>query len=103
LNASKLEKMFSKPFLKAMDSHSDGINCMAKNNQGGVISGAADGEIIEWDLNTKSHKIKLQAHTGGVRGLTYSNPSVNNITDTLFLSTGDDRKICIWSQNLLKR
>ena len=31
LNAAKLEKVFAKPFLNALDQHSDGVFVMAKN------------------------------------------------------------------------
>ena len=46
---------------------------------------------------------KLLGHSGAVRGLTYSNPSNLNITNTFFLSSGADKKICIWSVNNLKQ
>lgn len=47
--------MFSKPFLKALDDHSDGITCMAKNSNSliDVVSGSADGEIIVWNMHSK--------------------------------------------------
>ena len=52
LNAAKLEKVFAKPFLHALDQHSDGVFVMAKNryNLREMISGSADGEIIFWNI-----------------------------------------------------
>lgn len=47
LNATKLERVFAKPFLNSLDGHRDGINCMAKHPKSlsTVLSGACDGEV----------------------------------------------------------
>lgn len=84
--------MFAKPFLKALDDHSDGITCMAKNMNSMIdmVSGAADGELIVWNLHSKERASKIQAHEGAVRGLTYSNPAHANLTNNFFLSSGAD-------------
>ena len=52
LNAAKLEKMFAKPFLDSLNDHSDGVYVLAKNrhNLAHVLSGAADGEVILWNM-----------------------------------------------------
>ena len=52
LNSDKLEKVFAKPFICAMNDHSDGISVMSKNrfNLVDMISGSADGEIIFWNI-----------------------------------------------------
>ena len=52
LNAAKLEKVFAKPFLQALDNHSDGVTVLAKNrfDLKEMVSGSADGEIIMWNL-----------------------------------------------------
>lgn len=44
--------MFAKPFIEALDDHSDGIVSMAKNryNLANMISGSADGEIVMWNI-----------------------------------------------------
>lgn len=96
--------MFSKPFLKALDDHSDGITCMAKNTNSliDVVSGSADGEIIVWNMHSKVWTHKLMGHSGAVWGLTYSNPAHMNATNSFFLSSGADKKICIWSVNNLR-
>ena len=51
-NATKLNKIFAKPFVAALPGHSDGISVLAKCplvlNK--AISGAHDGEIRVWDL-----------------------------------------------------
>jgi WD repeat and SOF domain-containing protein 1 len=55
LVSAKLEKMFAKPFLHALDEHSDGITVMAKSHQNlnDMLSGSADGEVILWNLPMK--------------------------------------------------
>jgi len=44
--------VFAKPFLHALDQHTDGVFVMAKNRfkLSEIISGSADGEIIFWNL-----------------------------------------------------
>ena len=56
LNAVKLEKIFAKPFLGALDNHSDGVLALAKNryNLREMISGSADGEVIFWNIPDKT-------------------------------------------------
>jgi DDB1- and CUL4-associated factor 13 len=46
-----MDKMFAKPFLYALDHHSDGVSVLAKSHQNltDMLSGSADGEIILWN------------------------------------------------------
>ncbi len=55
LNATKLEKMFAKPFLGALEGHRDGVYCSATSPASLVafLSGAGDGEVRVWDLSTR--------------------------------------------------
>ena len=48
VNAAKLEKMFAKPFIASLDTHSDGVTVMAKSraNLTDMVTGAADGELV---------------------------------------------------------
>ncbi|KAL0354074.1 UNVERIFIED_CONTAM: DDB1- and CUL4-associated factor 13 [Sesamum angustifolium] len=54
LSAAKLDKIFARPFIGAMDGHIDAVSCMAKNpnHLKGVFSGSMDGDIRLWDLAT---------------------------------------------------
>ena len=47
LNATKLERVFAKPFLASLDGHRDGVNCMAKHikSLSTLLSGSCDGEV----------------------------------------------------------
>jgi DDB1- and CUL4-associated factor 13 len=78
---------------------------MAKNINSMVefISGSYDGVIIMWDMHSKTERHIISAHRQGVRGLTYANPASINLTDTVFLSSGDDKCINIWSLNNLEK
>jgi WD repeat and SOF domain-containing protein 1 len=93
LTAVKLDKIFAKPFIGALDGHRDGIHCMStvRSNIVPLISGACDGELRVWDLSTKKVCWSIIAHTGFVRGVA---PDVSGFT---FYSCGDDKIIKHWS------
>jgi WD40 repeat protein len=52
INATKWDRMFSQPFVYALDGHSDSIPCLATvpTSLTPLISGASDGEIKVWHL-----------------------------------------------------
>jgi len=104
LNAAKLEKVFAKPFLHALDQHTDGVYVMAKNryNLSEMITGSADGEVIFWNIPERRPLFQINAHQQFVRGLSFANNS-RIAADTIFCSTGDDKKVHLWSVNKLKR
>ncbi|KAH0502557.1 DDB1- and CUL4-associated factor 13, partial [Microtus ochrogaster] len=58
LNATKLERVFAKPFLASLDGHRDGVNCLAKHPKSltTVLSGACDGEVGD-DKTVKQWKM----------------------------------------------
>jgi WD repeat and SOF domain-containing protein 1 len=98
-----MEKMFAKPFIAALDTHNDGVTAMAKSrgNLVDMLSGSADGEIIFWNLPERRPIYQLNAHSGFVRGVTFSS-NHSLAADTHFVSTGQDNKVCIWSLNGIK-
>lgn len=104
LNAAKTEKMFAKPFLAALDNHSDGVTALAKSrgNLIDMLSGSADGEIMFWNMPERRATYQLNAHQGFVRGLCFGQNHPLS-ADTIFVSTGDDKKVCIWSVNSIKK
>ncbi|EGF98738.1 uncharacterized protein MELLADRAFT_50904 [Melampsora larici-populina 98AG31] len=74
VTASKLNRMFAKPFIGQLDGHRDGIYVMGKDplKLTQVVSGAADGEVRVWDLGTRACTISLtEAHRGRVTGVTF--------------------------------
>ena len=46
-NATKLERVFAKPFIGSLDGHRDGVQCMAKHptSLSKFLSGSCDGEV----------------------------------------------------------
>lgn len=96
LNATKLEKVFAKPFIGDLDGHKDGISCFAKHptQLSTMLSGAYDGEIRIWNIPTRICTRNVVAHDGWVRGLTYV-PSGER-----FLTIGDDKTVKIWNSEL---
>jgi WD repeat and SOF domain-containing protein 1 len=93
LTAVKLDRIFAKPFVGALDGHRDGIHCMSsiRSNIVPFISGACDGELRVWDLQTRKTAWNTIAHTGFVRGIA---PDISGFT---FFTCGDDKIIKHWS------
>ena len=93
LNATKLERVFAKPFISDLSGHKDGISCFAKhpNQLGTLLSGAYDGEIRLWNLPTRTCVRAISAHHGWTRGLAFTTDG------SRFLSVGDDKSIKIWN------
>lgn len=89
LKATKLERMFAKPFVGALDGHTDAVYRMATSRQSLVafLTGACDGEIKLWDLPRQRCVKSLHAHAGYVRGLAVSHDGRH------FFSCGDDKSI----------
>lgn len=119
LNAVKHERLFAKPFIGALDGHSDGIYCMSivPSSLVDFLSGACDGgknrwicvsrhsqtaittsvavslyalEIKLWNLSTRRATWSLRAHDGFVRGLCC------NSSGTRFISCGTDSSVKLW-------
>ena len=93
LRAVKLDRIFAKPFVGAMDAHADGVTCGATSPSSLVayVSGAADGELIVWDLASQRALWSARAHAGFVRGLAVATDGRR------FLSCGDDRSVKLWT------
>jgi len=95
MNAAKLERVFAKPFLGALDpGHGDVVSsCVAHPTRTSrAASASADGEVKVWDLTRKSCVKTLTGGHGGryVRGLAF------NPDGTRIVSVGDDKQIVTW-------
>lgn len=97
--ATKLDKIFAKPFVGCLDGHRDGVYCMSSVRGRVVpfISGSCDGEIRVWDLPSRSSVWSCVGHTGFVRGVTPDS------TGQTFFSCGDDKLIKQWSLQALEQ
>ncbi|KAJ6815822.1 DDB1- and CUL4-associated factor 13 [Iris pallida] len=93
LNAAKLEKIFARPFVGAMDGHIDAVSCMAKNpnHLKGIFSASMDGDIRLWNIATRRTVRQFPGHQGAVRGLTASTDG------DLLISCGTDCTVRLWS------
>ncbi|CAL1539148.1 unnamed protein product [Lymnaea stagnalis] len=93
LNATKLERVFAKPFLCGLEGHRDGIEALAKfpTRLSHVLSAASDGEIRLWNLATKRCVSSVLAHDGLVRGL------CSHRSGNFFMSCGQDANIKFWA------
>ncbi|KAG1363408.1 DDB1- and CUL4-associated factor 13 [Cocos nucifera] len=98
LNAAKLDKIFARPFIGAMDGHVDAVSCMAKNpnHLKGIFSGSMDGDIRLWDIATRTTVRQFPGHQGAVRGLTASTDG------DVLISCGTDCTVRLWKVPVLK-
>lgn len=94
LVAVKMEKMFAKPFVRALDGHTDSVKCMAVARLAGapLLTGGCDGELRLWSLQRlECDTAVARAHEGFVRGVTTSPDGCRAIT------CGDDKTAKMWS------
>ncbi|XP_010927609.2 uncharacterized protein [Elaeis guineensis] len=98
LNAAKLDKIFARPFIGAMDGHIDAVSCMAKNpnHLKGIFSASMDGDIRLWDIATRKTVRQFPGHQGAVRGLTASTDG------DVLISCGTDCTVRLWKVPVLK-
>ena len=115
LNAAKLERMFSKPFVASLDGHIDAVEVLARkpHSLSVVASASWDGgecqldalgpmdvnqlvaEVIVHDVPLRRHLLRLPgAHKGKVSDLCWAEG------DRL-LSCGVDRNVKLWDTRTL--
>ncbi|KXS13772.1 WD40 repeat-like protein [Gonapodya prolifera JEL478] len=95
LNAVKLERLFAKPFVRALEGHQDGVYCLARHPSRitTLVSGSADGEVRVWNNATGNVAWLLRpAHKGFVRGIAFA-PTETNV----FFTCGDDKVVRMWN------
>jgi len=95
LNATKLERVFAKPFVGSLDGHRDSVNCIEKHSTSLslLLSGSCDGEVRLWNLAERRCVSAIQAHDGLVQGIC-------TVPDgSSFLSCGTDKTVKQWSLN----
>jgi WD repeat and SOF domain-containing protein 1 len=92
LNAVKLDKMFAKPFVKALDQHYESVKVLKRSNNKNatLYSGACDGEVIYWNMSRSEVVDRWKAHSGFVRGI------VESVDGKYLYTAGDDKYIQQW-------
>lgn len=88
-----MEKLFAKPFVKALSGHADGVYAMAKDphNLSRLASCSADGELRIWNISNGETVWKTRGHAGFVRSVCFSP------LDGRLISAGDDKMIRVWN------
>ncbi|KAI9010152.1 WD40-repeat-containing domain protein [Hyaloraphidium curvatum] len=97
LNATKLERLFAAPFVRALSGHVDGVYCLAKHptKLSKIASGSADGEVRLWNLASGATVWQNRnAHSGFVRGVT-----IVPFSEGSFVTVGDDQTVRIWDES----
>eukprot|EP01083_Nonionella_stella_P096936 272511_1 len=96
LNATKLDKVFAKPFVGALGGHADSVWSMATvpTRLTTLLTGACDGELRCWNLSSQQVRWRVRAHTGFVRGVV-----VPRAREGRVLTCGDDRVVKLWSMD----
>lgn len=89
VTAAKLERMFAKPFIAALEGHSDGVYTMSGSptNLVAMVSGAGDGEVRVWDIAHRKTMWSTFAHDSIVRGVSVAFDGAS------FVTCGDDKNI----------
>eukprot|EP01129_Flabellula_baltica_P001129 TRINITY_DN11041_c0_g1_i1.p1 TRINITY_DN11041_c0_g1~~TRINITY_DN11041_c0_g1_i1.p1 ORF type:complete len:461 (+),score=89.07 TRINITY_DN11041_c0_g1_i1:35-1384(+) len=92
LNAVKLDRVFAKPFIGALEGHIDGVYVVERDFKSltRLFSGAGDGEIKMWNVSNKKSQVTWNAHRGIVRGITA------RFEGDKLLSCGSDCKVQCW-------
>lgn len=80
LNATKLERVFAKPFIGNMSGHGDIVSNLMKHQTklSVMASGAYDGQIKIWNLSTRKCFRTIQAHNSMVRAMCISRLNSNH-------------------------
>ncbi|KAK6537709.1 rRNA-processing protein sof1 [Orbilia ellipsospora] len=92
LNATKLNRMFAKPFLGQLgNGHVDGVYSFAvdPNVLNRVASGSGDGVVKLWEMTDRSQIYAIKAHDGIVKDMCYNN-------DGMLLTCASDQKVKLW-------
>ncbi|TFK31841.1 WD40-repeat-containing domain protein [Crucibulum laeve] len=93
LNAAKMDRMFAKPFVDALEGHIDAVEVLIRQpgSLTTIASGSWDGGLILHNLSTRKQIVKLpQAHKGKLSGLCFAEGE-------RLLSCGVDRNVKLWA------
>lgn len=100
LNATKLERMFAKPFIGQLGyGHRDGVYNIAKNysNLNKLATASADGIVKYWNMSTREEYCSFKAHYGLITGLCCTPENISDKNKQFMISCGDDKTIKLWS------
>ncbi|KZT08131.1 WD40 repeat-like protein [Laetiporus sulphureus 93-53] len=95
LNAAKMERIFAKPFVAALEGHVDAVETMVKKPESldFIASGSWDGGLIMHDISRRTKVLHVEgAHKGKISGICFAD------SDRL-LTCGVDRNVKLWQAN----
>uniref|UniRef100_A0AC35UDG4 WD_REPEATS_REGION domain-containing protein n=1 Tax=Rhabditophanes sp. KR3021 TaxID=114890 RepID=A0AC35UDG4_9BILA len=94
LNAAKLDRLFAKPFVGALEGHNEAVTIIAKhpNYLGYVMTGGRDGEMKIWHVSTLRCIATTQAHESVLTGISIGGEKGNQI-----VTTGLDSQVKTWA------
>uniref|UniRef100_A0A2P2I265 DDB1-and CUL4-associated factor 13-like n=1 Tax=Hirondellea gigas TaxID=1518452 RepID=A0A2P2I265_9CRUS len=92
LNATKLERVFAKPFVGAL-VHGESVSAMARHPEilSCIFSGTYEGQLNLWNTRTRKQLWQVQAHNGHIWSI-----STDCLGETLY-TVGHDKTIKRWS------
>ncbi|GBE59711.1 ribosomal processing protein [Babesia ovata] len=90
--AAKLKRMHAKPFIAALEGHTDSVDSMSMSRSSlcDLFTGSCNGEIMMWNMLTKRKGNIIGTHDGFVKGL------CTNADGTLLYSCGHDKYLKCW-------
>ncbi|ADM11017.1 WD40 repeat-containing protein [Encephalitozoon intestinalis ATCC 50506] len=69
LNATKIERMLSKPFVAALSYHKEGIHVLTRHPRRSLFaSGSFDNQVVLWDMEERSLIERFECHCS-IKGL----------------------------------
>lgn len=95
LNAAKMDRIFAKPFVDALEGHVDAVEVMCRKPEtlSVIASGSWDGGVIVHDLGRRKKVSSVpQAHNGKVSGLCFTGGE----QEDRLLTCGVDRTVKLW-------
>ena len=99
LNAAKLKRHFSAPFVASLSGSSDGIYCMSRifGSVNHLFAGSCDGSLLSWNLTSKKLTWKrTHAHEGFVTGVSSEDWGSHDFQG--LFSCGRDQAIKMWKK-----
>ncbi|ELP89804.1 protein SOF1, putative [Entamoeba invadens IP1] len=95
LNAAKLDRLFSKPFIKALEGNPDGVTCLSRAGAeiSYIVSGGYDGEVRVWNVGVNNCIYKMQAHDTIVTGVVVTS---TRQSEQLIITSSSDSTAKIW-------
>lgn len=95
LNAAKMDRIFAKPFVDALEGHVDAVEVMCRKPEtlSVIASGSWDGGVIVHDLGRRKKVSSVpHAHKGKVSGLCFTGGE----QESRLLTCGVDRTVKLW-------